>query len=163
MWEKKKWSWATTSKTTDWPRVSPLGDYDKERQGRPAKRWRDALAEDSARLANLETAWRGGRHSPNHGPLWPPNDDDDNDLNNWAMGKNEGLVTDTAVTDGSIEGKCSPGRQTENIMDRWCETMDWRWTAGYQANSAWQVNDTWGQHNQYKKHCSETATVLQRL
>ena len=43
---KMKWSWATASKTTDGPRVSPLGDhtYDKKiRQGRPAKRWTDDL------------------------------------------------------------------------------------------------------------------------
>ena len=71
-------------KTTDVHRASPLGDhYDKARQGRPAKLWRD----------DLDTCWMDAiwqrtaqdsqigdgmlRPSPNHGTLRLPNDDGD--------------------------------------------------------------------------------------
>ena len=54
----------TASKTTDGPRVSPLGDHTTRETSQTMERLlgpileRRDLAEDSARLANLETAIR---------------------------------------------------------------------------------------------------------
>ena len=83
---KMKWSWlSTASKTTDGPRVSPLGDHNdkKRRHGRPAKRWRDDLDKywsDTIwqRKAQDRVIWR--RHAEafaQHGTQRLHNDDDD--------------------------------------------------------------------------------------